>query len=84
MDDLTLVPGMALADLEMNLDRYVVRLDCGYNCNLCGKHCLDRTAARNHVEALHFPTKGHNCRLCGKFMKTKNALNNHMYRYHKN
>ncbi|XP_023339289.1 broad-complex core protein isoforms 1/2/3/4/5 isoform X15 [Eurytemora carolleeae] len=76
--------GMKLEDLELNLENLISKTGSGYSCNQCGKHCLDRTAARNHVEALHFPSKGHTCPMCGKFMKTKNALNNHVYRHHKN
>lgn len=75
---------MKLEDLELNLENLISKTGSGYSCNQCGKHCLDRTAARNHVEALHFPSKGHTCPMCGKFMKTKNALNNHVYRHHKN
>jgi len=69
-------------DLETNLESLITKNAAGYTCNVCGKHCQDRSAARNHVEALHVPSSGHNCDLCGKFCKTKNALNVHMYRNH--
>ena len=54
----------------------------GYICAVCGKHCGDRSGARNHVEALHLPSSGYNCDVCGKFLRTRNALNCHMYRNH--
>jgi hypothetical protein len=68
------------ADLETMLVQNP--LGRGYICAVCGKHCGDRSGARNHVEALHLPSSGYNCELCGKFLRTRNALNCHMYRNH--
>jgi hypothetical protein len=76
------VDGEALkADLETMLVQNP--LGRGYICAVCGKHCGDRSGARNHVEALHLPSpSGYNCEVCGRFLRTRNALNCHMYRNH--
>ena len=43
-----------------------------------------RSNARNHVEAVHFPSLFYySCQLCGQTAKSKNALNIHMTRFHK-
>ena len=70
-------------ELEHNLEQYISKTETGYCCELCGKTVRDRTAARNHVEALHIPSQGYHCDLCGKFLKTKNALWIHVSRVHK-
>lgn len=67
----------------VDLEKCIIKSGGGYNCSECGKFCLDKTAAKNHVEALHFPSHGHTCNYCGIHVKTKNALNNHVYRHHK-
>lgn len=73
---------MSHLELETTLERYVEKIDMGYSCTFCGKIVRDRTAARNHVEALHIPSQGHTCLVCGKLMKTKNAYWIHMSRIH--
>jgi len=68
------------ASLESFIEKSAIA--CGYTCSICGKALRDRTAARNHVEAVHIPTQGHNCHVCGKFLKTRNALVIHVSRVH--
>ena len=70
--------------MEAKIDTFIVREDMRYACTICGKTVRDKTAARNHIEALHIPSQGHSCEICGKFVKTKNALWIHMSRSHKN
>ena len=70
----------SVASLESCIEKSA---DGSYTCTVCGKTVRDRSAARNHVEALHIPSQGHNCPDCGRFLKTKNALRNHVWRVHK-
>ena len=73
-----------VVNLDLELAKFIIKsVSGGYACQQCGKRCLDKSAARNHVEAKHVTTRGHLCPLCHKFVKTKNGLNNHMYRNHK-
>ena len=77
-----MILGASLMELEHNLEQYISKTESGYCCALCGKTVRDRTAARNHVEALHIPSQGYHCDHCGKFLKTKNALWIHISRVH--
>ena len=52
-------------------------------CLVCGKDSPSYTNAKNHFEAMHFPTAGYNCEWCPKFMKTKHALDCHISRNHR-
>ena len=73
-----------VVNLDIELAKFVVKsVAGGYSCHVCGKKCLDKSAARNHVESKHVTTRGHMCPLCHKHVKTKNGLNNHIYRNHK-
>ncbi len=74
---------MLVSDWEANIDNFIEKSGTGYLCRECGKHCQDRSAVRNHLESIHFPSQGHNCDLCGKFLRTKHALYKHKSRYHK-
>jgi len=76
-------PGMDAVVFEKNWEQCIEKFGNGYTCVQCGKFCNDKSAARNHVEALHLPSAGHNCEVCGKFLKTKYALYTHNSRYHK-
>lgn len=71
------------SDWEANIDNFIVKSGSIYTCSECGKQFQGKSAARNHLESIHFPSQGHNCDLCGKFMKTKHALYTHKSRYHK-
>ena len=64
-------------------EQYISKTESGYCCKLCNKTVRDKTAARNHVEALHIPSQGYNCENCEKGFKTKNALWIHVSRAHR-
>lgn len=70
-------------DTAANLENYLEKAEGPtYTCTICGKHCRDKSAGRNHVESMHIPSAGYNCDVCDKFIQTRNALKIHMSRYH--
>lgn len=81
---ISMILGSSSFESDTRLEMFIEKTETGYACTVCGKCVRDRSAARNHVEALHVPSQGHNCEICGKFLKTKNALWIHNSRIHNN
>ena len=73
-------PDGARVSQPTDLDRYILRNpDKSHSCSIC---CLFshkiRTAVRNHIEAIHFPSLfTYTCERCSVQFSNKTAINNH-------
>ena len=66
-----------------DFDKYILKTDAGYTCEICAYSQAQFGVVKNHVESKHFPNSfNYNCPLCDKVLTTNNAFLIHKRRYH--
>ena len=71
------------ADIDRQIDKYILNIGNEWSCTACGKSIKNRMALRKHIEALHIETPGFPCEICGFVSKTRHALRLHKDNRHK-